>query len=240
MAWNMKLPKYWKPTVPFSNEAGEVHEVTVHVARLTVDQRIYFLDKYKRAGTPPSEMVTLSRRMDRPDELELVEGTSPLHQAFVLPESEIRRRRISEMSPDDYATLLEQESQEEAYSNEVLRETICSYVTIPAGQGVRVETASGQYEDVCTGPQIMEAFGQNAGILLRLYQEVHHQNTLTGSAKNELRLASASASSSPPSPREPGGPTPGSPVVPVGSAGCVAVEGATASTEDQSGEPLGT
>ena len=233
MPWKLHLKKHFETTLPLSNEDGEIHDVTFHVARFTEQQRQEFMAKWKKAGTPASEATTAARKSDRPEEFARADDG----KTFVLTTADIRARRLSEMTKEEYDAFVDQEAEEEAFSGAFVRYVVLTFVTMPSGQGVTMETEDGATVEVTTGEQIMQAFGHNHQTLLEIYSAVYRENMLTGAAKKALRSLSTSESSLRAFPKEVAGETPENPVAPVAPQDSVASAAVTASTAEKSGAP---
>jgi hypothetical protein len=125
-----------------------------------------------------------------------VVADAPTDDVFVVPDEEIRRRRLAEMTRDDRAAWTRLVEEEEAAEVAFLTQAIATYVALEPGQ-VSGTGASGETTDIVTGEDILRVWGNKIDDLRALVALVRIENDLSESRKKALRSLYGSGGSSP-------------------------------------------
>lgn len=147
---------------------------------------------------------------------------------FVIPESEIRRRRLDEMTPSvraDYDALVVREDAEESA---FIEDTVRTFVTLAPDQVVMVD-AEGNETSLTSGDDVLRIFGANLSDMRALVQQVYFENRLSEDRKKALRSLFASDVSSDAPAKDPVGNAPEATAVPADGKASVTHADATAS-----------
>lgn len=246
-------------------DTGESFFVNILVKRLTIKEKATYDRLRFRLFTPEAERLVLVRRTDEEREraftstlsLErlrevrqavatvdpaealsflkaLVEELVPTDE-FVMPDEEIRRRRLLEMTPDErarYDRLREQD--QEAYA-EFLAEALRQFVRVPEGQLLWQDEDGGDPVPVTNGEQLARCYGSRSEVLRQISASIMNINSLTEAQKKTWR----SRFDSKPSSQEPSQAIPGvSPdpiAAPASDSGSATTEAATAIEAGPSG-----
>jgi len=123
----------------------------------------------------------------------------PTKEVFVIPDTEIRRRRLAEMTPEAREAFDALDAREDALGDAFLTDTITRYVTVPPGQIEERDPDTGEVRAVTTGADLVRIFAGQSAVLLDLVNVIRIENALPESAKKAWRsLFASSASSSAP------------------------------------------
>lgn len=192
--------------------AGETFPARIR--RFNVAQLQEFQRGYARVSSPNAARF-IYRKPDS-DEQALREGG----KTYLVDQEEIERRRLSEMSPETRAAYDAASLADDAFMTEFCSRAITDFVSVAPGCTLTVERDAGEPLTVRTGAHLVEAFGGNLSMLVRLTKAIATENTLSPEAKKVLRSLSGSTPSSP----TPGaavavdGATPAAIAMPVGTA----------------------
>lgn len=115
----------------------------------------------------------------------------------VVPQEEIERRRLQEMSPETRAAFDAASEADDQFMTDFCTQAITEHVWLPPGVTVKVIQDDDSEFIAKTGADLVIAFGGNLSMLMRLTNAIHHENTLSPEAKKALRLLSGSTASSP-------------------------------------------
>ncbi len=187
----MKLGSY-HATIHIDHPATGVRRaVRLKIKRFTVDEGTRFARDYHRSANPPSAVMLA--RHDVPDEQaqKIVKvATKPGEQddlAYIVPDADIAKRRLSEMSPEQRALYDRLDAEEEAFSATFIMDTLQKYVRVLPGQDL--ETVDDFEDDdaaprtVKTGADLAAVFGGREDIVTNLIRIVHLENAYTEAAK---------------------------------------------------------
>lgn len=158
--------------------------------------------------------------------------------AYRVPDEEIRRRRLSEMSPEQASRHRALTDEEDQFAASFIADTIAAYVTVLPKQIAILDEDTHERTPVTTGAQLVQIYGGRVEIIRRLFNEVWQQNTLSPEIKNALRPRSGSTSSSLKPAREVGGLTPDGAAAPAASVASASSDAATGSLETSLTSPL--
>lgn len=174
----------------------------IRIRRFSVAQLQAFQRGYQRVVNPTADRFIFRR--PEGDEQEMRDNGKGKN-VHVIDDSEIRRRRLEEMTADQ-RTAFQQASDDDdiavvAFCSAAIRD----HIWLPPKVTVRVliedRDESGELvetEFVATnGDGLVTAFGGNLAMLVRLTSAIHEENTLAPEIKKALRLLSGSTASLP-------------------------------------------
>jgi hypothetical protein len=184
--------------------------VRVRVARFTLEQFKLFKREFDQINSEAHKRPLLIRHHG--DE----EQVGDDGKTFVIPDDEIMRRRLAEMTPEDRATYEKADA------------ALTDYVTVEEGE-IEI-TENGVPRWLTTGAELVEFFGARQAVLRNVLAEVYLQNTASDALKNVWRSRLGSGDSSLERDPEANGARPEPPVESVKSEGSAGSEAATAST----------
>jgi hypothetical protein len=189
----IKLRKYYEHTVWLDNdETGQAEQVTLHIARLNVEQFAEFDAGSRRLNDPPSLRLLPGRK---PDEQEKDE-----RGRYVIADSVIYERRRDELDPAALAAYRTADEDDEHFSKVFMQAAIEQYISAPEGQIVDDED-----RPVTTGAQLVRFFCARGDVLRTLVVAIYAANSMSADLKKVLRSQSAFAASlSEPSKEAPG------------------------------------
>lgn len=202
----------------------------IRIARFSVQKLQDFQRGYARLNAPTSTRF-IFRKPDG-DEQALREDQT----THVVPNQEIQRRRLEEMTSETRAAYEAAIAADDAFMTTFCSEAIAAHVSVAPDFTLRATREGGDEEfQVKSGKDLVEAFGGNLSMLVRLTRAIHQENTLTPEAKKALRSLSGLMASSPTPAAAAGvgGATPAATAMPV-EAGDSAPSGAALEGLDQS------
>lgn len=170
-------------------DTDEAPTVPIRVRRFTAAQLETFLLGFDRLANPPSERV-FYRRSEGDEQAKTAAGL------FVVSQSEVRRRRLEEMTPEQRAAHQAQRAADEQFSIQFCAEVIRDHVWLPPGVVLKLEDDDGNERRVRKGAELAEAFAGNLATLQGFVRAVFEENALSGEQKKRLRSASSSTPSS--------------------------------------------
>lgn len=160
---------------------------------------------------------TLRARVGHGDETLAESAVAALEQAvkivtpterFVIPEAEIRRRRLLDMTSAERATFERLQKEDDQAAVDLAETALPAFVRVPAGQ-LEVEDAdTGDTTPLATGRQLLALFGSHADTLGAILLAIAKTNTLSDDEKNGSRSPSASTPGSAERDRIPPGDSP--------------------------------
>lgn len=201
------LKHYYQTTVTIDDAAGNVVSLPVRVRRFSVGQMQAYQAQYHRFEHPAHE-----RRIYRQPEGE-EQAKRPVTigqittEVYAIPDAEITRRRLVEMTPEARAEYERERAEEETFQVEFLTSTVRDHVWVDPSVALRIEhETTGELEAVTTGADLVRVFGGNPMVLGALARAVHDENSLTPEQKKRRRSRSSSTPGS--SKPKADGPTP--------------------------------
>lgn len=203
----------------------------IRIKRFSVAQLQEFQRGFARLTNPTADRF-IFRKSDG-DEQDMREAAG--RSEFVIPDAEIQRRRLAEMTDETRAAYDKANEADDSFMTSFCSAAITDYVTVDPSFTLNGERENGETFPIRSGADLVEAFGGNLSVLIRLTRAIHQENTLSAEAKKTLRSLSDLTASSP----QPKGDGP----TPAATAPSVAPE-ATASngdaSEDQETRPSGS
>jgi hypothetical protein len=196
--------------------------VRVRVARFTLEQFKLFKREFDQINSEAHKRPLLIRHHG--DE----EQVGDDGKTFVIPDDEIMRRRLAEMTPEDRATYEKADAAAEDFAESFVKRALTDYVTVEEGE-IEI-TENGVPRWLTTGAELVEFFGARQAVLRNVLAEVYLQNTASDALKNVWRSRLGSGDSSLERDPEANGARPEPPVESVKSEGSAGSEAATAST----------
>lgn len=193
------LRNYYERDLLVDDVTGEA-TIPIRVRRFTKDQLAAFQLGWSRCENPPSERA-IYRKVDTDEQARAERGY------YLVPETEIRRRRLQEMTPDELTAFMAQEAEDVAFIATFCDEQIRQHVWLDPKAHVSVEDDNGATRTVTTGPDLADLFAGNLAMLTRLARVIYEENTLAPEQKKTLRQLSASTRGSSETPSG-AGPTP--------------------------------
>jgi hypothetical protein len=197
--------RYYPPhVVTVDGDAGPV-DIPIRVKRLTHGELADFVATWAKIENPES-----AKRWHRlPDSDEVAIEATPRGSRFVIPDGEIRRRRLEAMTAEERAEIeaLEVAEGREAYFASV--ETVRAYVGVspkwPSGDPFTLTIDDdGTPRPAVTGADLVELFGGNLATITRLAGIVAAENMLDAEKKTRSRGRSGSNTGSHTAPPEAG------------------------------------
>lgn len=169
--------------------AGETFPIRIR--RFTVAQLQEFQRGFAQL-TNPSASRFIFRKSDGEEQTLREDG-----RIHVVPDDEIQRRRLEEMTAETRAVYDAASAADDAFMAQFCSQAIVDFVTVAPGFQLKAERDNGEVFQVQSGKDLVEAFGGNLSMLVRLTRAVHQENTLSPEAKKALRSLSGSTASSP-------------------------------------------
>lgn len=226
-ATTVVIRDYFDVVVPIDDVTGEA-VIPLRIRRFNRAQMEAFAIGWAAVINPPS-----ARQIYRLHDA--VEQEKNAAGAFVIPDAEIVRRRLAEMTPEQLDARREQERLEFEQMVAFCVEQITAHVWVPAVDAqqrpVRVqrEDDEGQVVLVKTGADVAALFAGNGEMLGRIARAINDANNLSPEKKRASKLFSASTPSSLERLPAAGGPSP----VATASGAAPAGSAETASASDQ-------
>jgi hypothetical protein len=118
----------------------------------------------------------------------------PDGEEFVVTDTEIRRRRLAEMTADERDTWNRQVAEDDAFAFEFLQRAV-KHVRVEPGQ-VFIEEEDGTKREVTDGAELVELFGSDPQVRRQVVWAVWFENNATDELKNALRSQLDSGGSS--------------------------------------------
>lgn len=206
-----RIRNYYEQNIPIDDGVeGTGALLPVRIKRFTVAEMQAFQRGFSRLSDPPSKRA-IFRKPDG-DEQEKTTQTVVTKKAapdgtvtetarevleYQIPDSEITRRRLQEMTPDQRAAYEQAEREDEAFVLAFASESIAAYTWVPTHVTLEVEQDDGTTTTSKTGADLVTVFGGNLAMLIRLTAAIHAENALSAELKKVLRSPSASTPSSP-------------------------------------------
>lgn len=178
------LRNYYERDLPVDDVTGDA-SIPVRVRRFTKDQLAEFQLGWARCERPPSDRFVF-RKVDTD------ETTRDEQGRFIVDESEVRRRRLQEMTADELATFEAQEAQDVAFIATFCDEQIRAHVWVDPRAEVLVEDEAGGTRRASTGADLATLFSGNLAMLTRLARFIYEENTLSPEQKKTSRRLFAS------------------------------------------------
>jgi hypothetical protein len=194
-----RIKNYYERNIPLDDglENDEpIRMLPIRIKRFSVTESQAFHGEYlKIVNADSARMIT--RRPDGEEQERTPTGT------FVIRESEIRLRRLAEMTLEQRAAFDTIERADEDFILKFSCRAITQYVWLAPGVTLELETSGQeQTERLIGGAGLVKVFAGNISMLLRIVKAIHEENTLSPETKKFLRSLSGSTASSPPPPSE--------------------------------------
>lgn len=216
------LRNYYERSLAVDDVTGEAR-IPIRVRRFSPDQLLEFQRGWAVCENPPSERVIYRKA----DEAEKEAGPLPGMTVYVIPDGEIRRRRLVEMTPDERAAYEQADEADVKAIAAFCREQIAAHVWVAPGVALSIEDEQGDARAVKTGADLVAVFAGNLDMLMTLTRAIYEENTLSPEKKRILRARFASSSSSTPPPPT-SGDAPADPAVPAAPKASVSPAAASA------------
>lgn len=133
----------------------------------------------------------------------------PVTEAFVIPLEEIRRRRITEMTPAERQAYDDLDAEEDAFADKFLADSIAAYVTVPEGELQETDVETGAVTSITSGADLVRIFARiDQAILVGIVNAIRIENSFPESRKKAWRslfdsFASSKAPATDPAGSEP-------------------------------------
>lgn len=205
-ATTVVIRDYFEVVVPIDDVTGAA-VIPLRIRRFNRAQMESFSIGWASVMNPPSARQ-LYRLHDADEQAKDDEG------AFVIPDAEIVRRRLSELTPEQLEARAAQERAEFEGMIAFCIDQITAHVWVPTVDAqqrpVRVqrEDEDGQVVLVRTGADVAALFAHNGEMLGRITRAISDANTLSPEKKRLSKLFSASTPSSLERPSAVAGPSP--------------------------------
>jgi hypothetical protein len=193
----ISIKNYYERTVSIDDAEGSVVTLPIRVRRFTKEQLIDFSIGLKRCRNRAADRY-LTRKPDTDEQektqldLRGVTVTVP-----VIPDEEIRRRRLLEMNAEERAKFEELDAADERFIVDFCAKAIAEHVWVKPGIRLMLEDAQGVQRQLTTGQDLVEAFAGNATLQRALVNAIEEENALSAEEKKRSRLRSALSTSSP-------------------------------------------
>jgi hypothetical protein len=205
-----RIRNYYEQQVPIDDGVeGQSTLLPVRIKRFTVAEMQAFQRGFARLSDPPSKRAIF--RQPDGDEQEktahsvvtkktaadgTVTETTREVLEYRIPDSEITRRRLQEMTPDQLTAHEQAECEDEAFVVAFGSDSVTAYTWLPRHVTLEVEQEDGTTTVVKTGADLVTVFGGNLAMLIRLTAAIHTENALSAELKKVLRSPSDSTRSS--------------------------------------------
>lgn len=176
------------------DETGTETAIEIRVKRLNEEEYAVFAADLATLNDPPSNTFTDVRHDDEQAEAE--------GGGFVIPITEIRRRRLAAMDRETRARYDAADAADEAFAKAFLVRAISDFVSVP------VDVLAIDDVPVLTGRDLLRVFGAQVDLLRELMMTVWLENTLSTAQKKAWRSWSDSRRTSTGRPPAPTGPRP--------------------------------
>lgn len=159
----------------------------IRVRRFTQAQLTEFRIGWARCARFPSERH-IYRLPDGDEQERIPDEKQPDERQwdFRIPDSEIRRRRLEEMTDEQRKAFDLEEDADLRFANEFCEKTIRQHIWVDPSANVLWDDGSGP-RPMLTGDDLADAFGGQQVMLLRLAGAVWQENTLSPEEKKTLR-----------------------------------------------------
>lgn len=131
-------------------------------------------------------------------------------EVFVIPDAEIRRRRLEEMSPEEHAAWEHLDADEDTARDTFYEEAVSAYVTVRPGQ-IQLEERGPDgtaVREITAGADLVRLFGARLDVMRTLVDTIGIENTLSDPVKKAWWSQFDSVASSTGPATEAGGKTP--------------------------------
>ena len=163
----------------------------IRIRRFTVAQLKDFTRGFERTTSRSSDRY-IFRKPDGDEQAFRPNGVT-----YVVPDSEIERRRVLEMSPETRAAYDAASLADDAFNVEFYSQSITDHIWLPPGVTIRVENEDGTEVEVRDGAGLVTAFCGNYAMLVRLARAIYEENVLSPTQKKSSRSQSGLTPSSP-------------------------------------------
>jgi len=205
------IRNYYTRDIPiddgFDGEAVAAGETfRIRIRRFTVAQLQAFQRGFARLTSPSASRFIYRKPEGDEQAMREIQAqvndqgvvTAPARTEHVIADTEIERRRLDEMTPERRAAFDAAGQADDEFMAQFCSQAITDFITVdPTGPPVNAVRENGESFRVQSGADLVEAFGGNLSMLVRLTRAIHHENTLSPEAKKVLRSLSGSTASSP-------------------------------------------
>lgn len=133
------------------------HSIDATVTRFDGPQAAAFSQAFRRTQQNRGDMMLLRRK---------------LGEDWSIPDDEIRRRRLLNMTADERAEYERVVQEDEAAALEFLVQTITAHLRLEPGQVQTVDEATNDERDVLTGEDFVAAFGNRRDVLMGAFAAI--------------------------------------------------------------------
>lgn len=199
------LKTYYEHSIPLDDGDDASASIPLRIRRFSVVQLQEFQRGFSRVMSPEAQRF-IYRKADG-DEQQMrdipanvgANGVvlSQAKSVHLIPDEEITRRRMSELSPAEREAFDAASQEDDDFMASFCSEAISKHVSLPPDVTLKLIQDDGSEVVVRDGSGLVAAFGGNLSMLLRLTRLIHRENTLTPEAKKHLRSLSVSTASSP-------------------------------------------
>lgn len=205
------IRNYYTRDIPiddgFNGEAVAAGETfRIRVRRFTVAQLQAFHRGFVRLTSPTAARFIFRKPEGDEQAMREIQAqvdeqgrvTAPARSEHVVPDAEIERRRLEEMTVETRAAYDAASLADDEFMAQFCSQAITDFITVdPTGPPVDTVRDNGESLRVQSGADLVEAFGGNLSMLVRLTRAIHQENTLSPEAKKALRSLSGLTASSP-------------------------------------------
>lgn len=156
----------------------ELPPIPIRVKRLTEDQTTRFIASAELLNEPPSFRQLAGRQPDGPEQ------EKDANDRYVIPEAQIRRRRIDELAGEAQKIFQAAAKEDEEFARAFMREVIPQLVSVPPGVFIVDEV------EITTGAQLLDVFSARGDVLRQVVQIIWAENTLNENKKKAWKLLS--------------------------------------------------
>jgi DNA-binding MarR family transcriptional regulator len=205
------LRNYYPRTIRLDADS---EPVPIRIRRFTPDQLLEFQQGWALIENPPSERDIYQKDGEQD-----------------VPITEVRRRRLVEMTPEQRAAFEAMEAAEAKGAVEFCCEQIRQHVSVDPAVRLVVEDEAGDPRPIKSGADLVAAFAGNRAVLLELAGAIAFENTLSAEKKRAWRARFDSSSSSTPVPPATTGTAPAATAAPVAPSSSASDAGASAPSD---------
>jgi hypothetical protein len=211
-----RIKSYYDRTISIDDDAqGGVARLPIRIRRFTLDQLQAFSAGLKRCENRAADRY-LSRKPDEDEQARVpLSHQGTVIQVYAVPDVEIRRRRLLEMSDAERTAFEQADAEDERVIAAFYASVITDYVSVQPGVRLLFEDAAGQTRPLATGADLVAGLAGNASALAALVRAVREENTLSPEEKKRLRSSPDLMRSSTGPDRTANGGGPGATVAPV-------------------------
>jgi hypothetical protein len=199
----ISLKNYYDRQITIDDPDANGVPLPICIRRFTIEQLQEFSIRRQRCEDNPADrMVYRKPDCDEQEKEPVTWKDTTVMGPFRVPDSEVRRRRLAEMSDEERAEFHRRREAHEALVAEFHRDTIREHVWLKPGVRVQFTELTGEMRELATGEgsgaDLLKVFGGNVVTMRAMADAVYDENMMSAESKKKSRLLSDSTLFSPP------------------------------------------